>query len=452
MGAVALVVVGLVGIPATHRYLLARKVEKRIAAMAQRGFPVTLQELDQSRPAIAPGLDAALVVERAYARRAFFSGVPGSIQVNLPSNRGKYPNPAQPIPAPGCEAMTRFLSSNEMTLAILHEPESLSRGGYATDWLRPGGKAQTQTEGLRLIEQLLQYELILRAEEHDWKRALQALHRLFELSQSLSREPLGIHHYSRASCFRQGVIGLEWLVSRTALPDEELEKLQKRVLEAGTPMDWNSLVAGFRCLAVDFYRSPPNPWGPAGFGAARPIERILYETQAQIHYLVGTNERGLIALLDSLDEFDRLKALPSHQRLANAEQLAGSAGNPGQQSIFAPLRGLSAKFFFEQFVQPGVELEALARATAAGLAVERYRLRNAGRLPESLEQLRPEFLDKVPADPYDGLPLRYSRSDMGYRVYSIGPDRSDEGGAGIIAHQNASHRSGPRDIGFAVER
>lgn len=69
------------------------------------------------------------------------------------------------------------------------------------------------------------------------------------------------------------------------------------------------------------------------------------------------------------------------------------------------------------------------------VACERYRIRH-GRWPESLQALVPEFLDKVPTDPYDGQPLRYRRLPDGAIVYSVGPNRKDEGGTRTDAKRN----------------
>jgi hypothetical protein len=71
--------------------------------------------------------------------------------------------------------------------------------------------------------------------------------------------------------------------------------------------------------------------------------------------------------------------------------------------------------------------------------MERYRLAN-GVLPDSLGDLVPRFVDVVPADPYDGRPLRYQKLTKGYVVYSVGEDGNDDGG------------DEKKDITFTVER
>jgi hypothetical protein len=72
---------------------------------------------------------------------------------------------------------------------------------------------------------------------------------------------------------------------------------------------------------------------------------------------------------------------------------------------------------------------ALLRVAQTVLAVERYRLANTNSLPSSLTELVPQFIPVVPADPFDGKPLRFKLiPKRGYMVYSIGIDRVDDGG------------------------
>jgi hypothetical protein len=72
---------------------------------------------------------------------------------------------------------------------------------------------------------------------------------------------------------------------------------------------------------------------------------------------------------------------------------------------------------------------ALARCGAVGLAVERYRLERAD-WPGTLEDVvAHKFLAAVPADPYDGRPLRYRPTADGVVVFCIGPHKDGNGAA-----------------------
>jgi len=66
------------------------------------------------------------------------------------------------------------------------------------------------------------------------------------------------------------------------------------------------------------------------------------------------------------------------------------------------------------------------RVTQLILALRAYERRTGG-LPESLEQLVPDYLDGVPLDDFDGKPIRYSREKR--IVYSVGEDLEDSGGS-----------------------
>jgi hypothetical protein len=81
-----------------------------------------------------------------------------------------------------------------------------------------------------------------------------------------------------------------------------------------------------------------------------------------------------------------------------------------------------------------VVLRSAAASTYLGtarvaIAVEHYRTKNSS-LPENLDELVPEFIAKIPHDLIDGKPLRYQKiSTTNYRIWSIGSDRKDGGGA-----------------------
>ena len=93
------------------------------------------------------------------------------------------------------------------------------------------------------------------------------------------------------------------------------------------------------------------------------------------------------------------------------------------------------------------EAAARIRTTRTALAIERYRLKHANALPGSLGELAPELLDALPADPFDGQPLRYRKlPGKGYIVYSIGKDRKDDNGT------DKSADGKPLDVPFTVQR
>ena len=79
--------------------------------------------------------------------------------------------------------------------------------------------------------------------------------------------------------------------------------------------------------------------------------------------------------------------------------------------------------------------QAACRLLYTDLAIRLFQKKN-GRLPQSLEELVPEYLDVVPLDPYTDNPLIYRVTGDDYALYSVGTDRTDNGGAGKVAGQS----------------
>lgn len=95
---------------------------------------------------------------------------------------------------------------------------------------------------------------------------------------------------------------------------------------------------------------------------------------------------------------------------------------------YAKISGWQLVNFQSAFLKEAT-LEAMMLTTRAGLACKMYK-KKSGHYPESLDALVPEFLDKVPVDPFTGQPLIYRLQDGGVLIYSMGSNRKDDGGRG----------------------
>jgi hypothetical protein len=135
--------------------------------------------------------------------------------------------------------------------------------------------------------------------------------------------------------------------------------------------------------------------------------------------------------------------LPYPARFAACQQIAASTNGPPPMFVFSRmlLPGLGS------FHIRVADQTALARVAATSLAIERFRLAHTNALPQSLEQLVPTCCKAVPADPYDGQPLRYKMHGASYVVYSVGSDGQDDGGAAW----DSPHLRVPQDIAFVVK-
>ncbi len=224
---------------------------------------------------------------------------------------------------------------------------------------------------------------------------------------------------SRVACVRQALRALEQVLVLGEPPAQDLEELQRQLLaEADEPLQ---LIAA-RADRVMFYQSldamrtgkfRQAAYGvqPSAFGSTG--DDLLNRGRAraaEVTYLHYHNQLVEIAKLPPHEQRERLQAL--HRPTTQLPKLLEALSRDGN-----PTR------IIDSFHRYRAEL----RCAAVALAAERYR-RTAGHWPEHLDDLVPQCLAAVPADPFDGQPLRVRRLPDGLVVYSLGPDRQDDGG------------------------
>ncbi len=79
-------------------------------------------------------------------------------------------------------------------------------------------------------------------------------------------------------------------------------------------------------------------------------------------------------------------------------------------------------------VNKTIRIEAARRVVITAIALKRFELKR-GKLPQTLEELAPEFFASLPVDPYDGKSLRYHpNADGTFLLYCVGEDGVDDGG------------------------
>jgi hypothetical protein len=85
-------------------------------------------------------------------------------------------------------------------------------------------------------------------------------------------------------------------------------------------------------------------------------------------------------------------------------------------------------------------LEAVTDLLILELTLRQFRL-DHGKLPLKLEELVPDYLQRIPLDPFDELnrPYRYLPNKGAYSLYSLGFDRDDDGGVPLEHDENGGY-------------
>jgi len=108
---------------------------------------------------------------------------------------------------------------------------------------------------------------------------------------------------------------------------------------------------------------------------------------------------------------------------------------------------VSRAFYTEAAIQVKIDLTPLEFMTVAA-AAKKYYVEN-NKWPVPLEMLVPDYLPSIPTDPFSRRPLDGFAHQNHFRIYSIGPDRTDD--KGYTAYNPAHGVAGTGDIFMDIE-
>ena len=173
------------------------------------------------------------------------------------------------------------------------------------------------------------------------------------------------------------------------------------------------------------------------------LEAINYWFDQYRHALRQTN---LLLVLEDLDELENRLAgsAETGSYLAMLLEILRGPKSRGRYlgnvltAMFLPAGAYAARADFDT--------HTLSLLSEVAFAIANFQSQH-GRLPESLDELTPEFIQQAPIDPYQQTAFKFICRDGGFIVYSVGPDGVDNGGREV----NEVEKNEEYDIRLAVK-
>jgi hypothetical protein len=276
-------------------------------------------------------------------------------------------------------------------------------------------------ERARTAATLLQLDAHALALEGKHGEALRSARAGLNVSRALEDGPSLALQQIRVALFLIALSSAERTMALGDVPDDDLAALQKDLVHEAAGTRLTAALRGERAgthhvlTMVTAGQLSTAEIGDEG------------EWSSGLRWLPAFTTRELVrrehaALLRVHAEMVECSRLPAQEQFAAEEAI--------RHRVEAPTAPLLVRGFTPNIVKvSGAARRAQCQAVAmrALIAAERYRLKH-GRWPGKLEDAVPAFLDKVPEDPIDGNPIRYAKWADGVVVYSIGNDRTDDGG------------------------
>lgn len=368
------------------------------------------------------------------------------VAVQAKKARGPGPDPESPWTRAQCAEIGQLVKLYEPQIALLDQalaapnPQmpTADSPSFRLPYLAP----------TRQLARWLAVSAYYRAAHGDYAGSCRDLERILGMANLVSRGGVLINHLVTIACDAIAVDTARTIAIRHPLPVPVLREMAQAFLAADDEAE--PFVEAMRAEALPVINTVPDAYrgGLISLGYSHSPskgERLAERCVLALAPLAGSTPRATTA---------NIRACYQHF-VAVAEKPYATVMKEGgygvfTNALFAPRRGPFTLIFRTRdplgFMLASMLLPALDRANekaalrdamlrgmALFFAIQAYE-RERGALPETLDQLVPDYLPRVPLDPFDDTPFRYRRSGVpglppeAWAVYSIGGDLVDDGG------------------------
>jgi len=428
------------------RWHLMLDVKQRVAAIKAAGLPTSAAELNDYYPAVADDQNAALVITQALALvRSYTDARSNEVE------KFELPLPSEPLTSEQAELLAGYVEMNRAAIAKAREGLSLPRSRYPID-LSPGFDALLPH--LRKVKDLslaCLYEGMLAVDSGRQEDRKESIVTILSLSHTLADEPILISQMVRFRMEKMAKNLLERSLNVGEVDDGQLAMLERAFHNTGTSNGLARGMIGERAVTMPAFRVNFDQFAELG---ESPKQGPLKSRQTPVSMMItplvratGFLERDLRFYLTVMETNISLAAMEPPKSLAITNVQAKLISDVEHwRYIVSAILVPSLETAFSRYAESLADL----RLARTALVVERFR-HSKNRLPSSLNELLPDFMPELPADPFDGQSLRYKLLPVGYVIYSIGKDGQDDGGK-IRPNKSSRKNADPYDLTFIVER
>jgi hypothetical protein len=349
----------------------------------------------------------------------------GKLSTKSHFGEGNYPLPGTPWS--GQTSALRTLARENPLLTALHEAAGHpGRVRFPTEFHRGCMMLMPEVQEVRTATVLLELEAITRAYEGDFHASYRSLQTMYALAATLDRYPAMVAFLAQSSCNTSSDRCLLALLPRAQFTPEQLVQLQRALQRRNTVANLREAFQGELVIGLVDFTQP---------------EAYLTQLESSIDKHSDGLTRQYILQRDVTRDreyfthiMERYIAASQPPFSQSYEQwLACNEAVAAKQRQFLPQR---MEVWMSLMTLPGIQAtltsgawsEASRQMALAALGVERYRRDHGGQFPATLAELVPTYLDEVPIDPFDGQPIRYRPGGTNVLLYSVGVDRTDNGG------------------------
>jgi hypothetical protein len=309
---------------------------------------------------------------------------------------------------------------------LVNEARGLARlkdGRYPITYSQDFIGTLVQCQDTREVVYWLQKDLLIRLREKDSDGALECAQASAVVARSIGDEPVLVSQLVRMACDGITVSYIERVLAQGQASEPALARLQDLLEdEAATSFFLIGLRGergGYEALmrALEEGKASLSQIAGSRSNASNPLEGMW-----ESFTISSSAWSAHPVILRKLTKFIELAQLPPEQQVGQFQIEENTLKDKDTPALARLLIPGAAKI-----AEADIRTRATLRCALVAVAAERFRLAQ-GRWPKDSTELVPAYLKQVPLDPYDGQPIRLRAVADGLAIYSVGPDRQDNGG------------------------
>jgi hypothetical protein len=324
---------------------------------------------------------------------------------------------------PKNKAFTNFLEEQQAALVLLRHAASMPGCRFERDYFLGIEMLLPEIQQFRRGTMLLAYDALASAARGMSRQALEDVAAIFQIARQLD-EPILISLIVSIAIEETGFRVLQDVLELAPPKKEDLAVLYvhpsegyRMLLQRGMMMEEAAL--GLTCFGMISTEPLPHFFSTIEGGSREDPYLAAF---------LGSSFYRVFMLADDLENYRSY--MRNAQELSRKSQYEMVSGMSALDQRLRRRRGILTNLLAPALTKCFVSVakgEAMHRLSRLGLAATAYRLKH-GKLPASLEVLTPEFIPRIPTDPFDGKPMRMKIDGADLLIYSIGPDAKDDGG------------------------
>ena len=414
------------------------ELEKIIAELDQKEPGWRIEELEAKRKVLTPEENSALVISESYKLLGNFEQRKPLWELGkLPDIAAIKSSPQQLLTPPSINLIKTTLGAFQPSLDEAKKVAKLPEGRFEITYApNIANTILSPLDATGAITDLLTIDAFIQAQDGKSQQAMESTQAIFNIARSVGEIPFPISYQVRGRICAQSIRMLERTIALGEPSKDSLSQFQSLLEnEASFPM--------FLHIAK------------ANRASNYAVLSSLKKDKDMIKNLKGIfdlKDDEAIATKLVLEEPTILSWLLKYSNSLVA--IANLPQQDQQKAVTELALKLNEKnmLFVKLFTSPPKKIWetshsnlAILNCAITSLAMERYRITN-GKWPRKLDELVPEYLAKLPTDPFNGEPLLVGTIPGGLVIYSVGPDLQDNNG---LIDDSKPTKEGT-DIGFRL--